>query len=105
MIGDFPPVSFPPTWAPVDPSWAPMAPPPMEPVPFVMSWPAPHGWTKVTVLAEPGTEFGVVSDVNGELTLTSRRKGEGWPCGRRPIPSSVKVVSDTFSFVVTWGGL
>ena len=41
-------------------------------------------WNKVIVAAQPGTEFGMVENRDGQLVLAVRRAGEPWPTGYVP---------------------
>lgn len=41
-------------------------------------------WRRVEIIAAEGTEFGIVLDVEGDLSLVTRRAGEEWPHGHEP---------------------
>ncbi len=58
-------------------------------------------WFRVKVISEIGTEFGVVRDLAGELTLVARRPGESWPHGKVPEQGTTLTILDgRESFVV-----
>lgn len=55
-------------------------------------------WNRVSVVARPGTEFGVVvdSERRGSLVIAVRRPGETWPCdsaGKEMAPESPLAIS------------
>ncbi len=48
---------------------------------------------EIQVVAEQGTEFGVLPHVeDGVITIICRRKGESWPYGMEPLPESINAI-------------
>ena len=49
-------------------------------------------WHTVEIVAAEGTEFGLVEELGGTLTVIARRQGEDWPHGMEP-KSGVNVIA------------
>ena len=58
-------------------------------------------WNMVEVVAEVGTEFGIIEDSElGLLTLITRREGEDWPHGMKPEAGMNKIEEGRRVYVV-----
>jgi len=57
-------------------------------------------WNKVKVIGYTGTEFGIVSDSDGQLVLVFRNPGEDWPHGQEPSAGRNIIQGDCKSYIV-----
>lgn len=57
-------------------------------------------WNKVKIIAQEQTQFGVVSDKEGELVVVSRRKGEDWPHNTKPFGGINEINKGFTSYII-----
>lgn len=59
-----------------------------------------HRWSEVEVVADVGTEFGVLRDEMGLLTVVVRPPGQPWPHGLVPTEGMNTIQEDFTRYVV-----
>lgn len=57
-------------------------------------------WDKVKIVADEGTEFGVIYDSKGELAIVVKHPGKDWPHNLKPTSNHNKIDKQNKAYIV-----